>query len=242
MDRLAGVFGTLSQITLSLVLVVALMEYFGDESGHFKGVLNQDCEVCVLAVVAGVRIDCQRCAKKTVRRIDDIPEAKWNDLLDHQKRRFFECLSEQDELQFGYAVFDREKLHSMDEYHLLYQDIDLPPAWDLALAGYTYGEILYEMGAPDEQRAILEFDRISSKKQCEAVVEHVEHFVPSANIFFDGSRQNHGIQTADCLAGGIAEDIKKGTDWKDYLDSDSLYECSSTSLIQLERDLVNYSQ
>lgn len=215
------------------------MDYYGDESGHLKGVLQGDCEVCVIAVVSGDRISCARCAKRTVRRIDDIPEAKWNDLLDHQKRRLFQCLAEQDNVEFGYVKFTRESLHSMEQYHRLYQDVSFPPAWDLALAGYAYGEVLFEMGAPDDRRQPnLTFDRISSKKQSEALADHVRKFVPNVNPFISGSRQSPGVQTADCLAGGIAEDHKKGTDWLGYLEDQRVVECNNTSLIQLENDLT----
>ena len=214
------------------------MDYFGDESGQFKGVLNGDCEVCVIGVVAGTKIDCMRCPKRTVRRIDDIPEAKWNDLMDHQKRRLFECFAEQDQLEFGYALFDRDKLHSMENYHLLYNDVEFPPSWDLALSGYAYGEVLFEMGVLDDMRASFEFDRISSQKQCDAVKNHVLHFVDLQNVYYNGSRQSGGIQAADCLAGAVAEDYKKDTNWLDHLDGDDVVECSSASLIQLENRLT----
>lgn len=214
------------------------MDYFGDESGQFKGVLNGDSEVCVIGVVAGTKIDCMRCPKRTVRRVDDIPEAKWNDLMDYQKRRLFECFAEQDHLQYGYALFNRDKLHSMENYHLLYDDVEFPPSWDLALSGYAYGEILFEMDVLDDNRASFEFDRISSQKQCDAVKNHILHFVDLQNVYYSGSRESGGIQAADCLAGAVAEDYKKDTDWLDYLEGDDVVKCSSASLIQLENRLT----
>ena len=216
------------------------MDYFGDESGHFRGLLHGDCEVCVIAVVAGARIDCIRCPKKTVRNITDIPEAKWNDLKDHQKRRFFECFAEQDGIEFGYARITQEDLHTMDGYHHIYQNISFPPDWDLALTGYAYGEILFELGARDERRTCFEFDRISSKKQSEEVLEHVQHFVRDLDqAFYKGSRECPGIQAADCLAGGVAEDYKSDTDWLGYLDTDSVTDCKGLSLLQLENRLTD---
>lgn len=216
------------------------MDYFGDESGKLKGVLNGHCDVCVIGVVAGTKIDCMRCPKRTVRRVDDIPEAKWNDLLDTQKRRLFECFADQDNLQFGYSLFTRDKLQTMENYHLLYQDVNFPPAWDLALAGYAYGEILYEMGVPEERRSFFEFDRIASQKQSDAVVDHISHFVDLSNVYYNGSRQSQGIQAADCFAGAVAEDFKRDTDWKGYLDSSDIVECTHMSLLQLENLLSEY--
>lgn len=214
------------------------MDYFGDESGHLKGVLQEDCEVCVIGVVGGTRVSCGSCPKRAVRRVEDIDEAKWNNMLDKQKRRVLECFSEKD-LQFGYVQFTREKLHTMDEYHQLYQDVSFPPAWDIALAGYAYGEVLYELGAPDDRMATFTFDRISSRKQSEKLLEHVYEFADDVNPFIEGSKASSGVQAADCLAGAIAEDIRKDTDWKSYLDGVDIVECTATSLAKLETDLSN---
>lgn len=216
------------------------MDYFGDESGHLKGLLQGDCEVCVIAVVGGDRVACGSCPKKTVRRVDDISEARWYDLFDVQKRRLFECFAENDHLQFGYSIFRKRQLESLRKSHLLFQDVDLPPPWDLALAGYAYGEILFEMGAREENLATFTFDRISSQKQSEKVADHVSAFVDVDNIFYEGSRQVAGIQAADCLAGAVAEDIRKGTEYMDRLDDDAVYECTPTSIAQLEHDLHEY--
>lgn len=194
----------------------------------------------MVAVVAGDHIACAQCPKRAVRRISDISEAKWNTLLETQKRRLFECFADNEHLSFGYALFTRDQLHTLENYHLLYQDVNLSPAWDLALEGYAYGEILFEMGAREEHRCIFTFDRIASKKQSEAVAQHVRHFVPDTKVFIEGSRQNAGIQAADCLAGAVAEDFKRDTNWLDYLSDHDLVECSPASLVQLENDLTSY--
>jgi len=210
------------------------MDYFGDVSGDLRGLLNQNSKVVVVGVVAGDQVSCGRCPKQAVRRVDDIQEAKWNDLTDIQKRRLFECFADQDDLEFGYAVYDRDRLHSMDKYHYLYQDVSFPPDWDLALTGYAYGELLFEMDSPGDQRAIFTFDRVASKPQSKAVKKHVEEFVPDTNVFVGGSQQSGGIQAADCLAGAVAEDIKRDTDWIDHLDRESITTATYTSLAKLE--------
>lgn len=215
------------------------MHYFGDVSGHLRGLLTGDCEVCVFAVVGGDHVSAGKCAKKAVRRIDDIPEARWNDMRDVQKRRFFDCLaSQQDIVEYGYSVVTATQLKSLDNYHLLYQDVDL--VWDLAFTGYVYGEILFAMGADEEHRALFTFDRVASKPQCEKVAKHLSKFIPDVHVEYDGSRQSHGIQTADCLAGGIAEDTRKDTSWQSQLDRSGVTEgMNSAALAHLESSLFD---
>jgi len=218
------------------------MDYFGDASGHLKGLLTHNCEVYVAAVVAGDKISCGRCPKQAIRRINDLEEAKWSDLLDKQKRRVFECFAENQHLEFGYATFSLDMLQSLSKSHLLYQDVCFPPDWDLALEGWAYGEILMEMGAKHDRRPpVFTFDRVASKKQSEDVADHVHKFVDNVKPFIKGSRQSRGIQAADCLAGAVAEDYKSDTDWLGYLEDDRVVECSATAFIQLEHRLGEYS-
>lgn len=217
------------------------MDYYGDASGHLRGLLNGACDVYVAAVVAGDRISCGRCPKQAVRRIDDIPEAKWSDLLEVQKRRLFECFAENEHIKFGYALFTRDQLQRLKLSHLLYEGVNLPPAWDLALEGYAYGEILFEMDAKEDRRPPnFTFDRVASKAQSEDVSDHVEHFVEDIRPFIKGSRKSPGIQAADCFAGAVAEDYKSGSDWLNLLDGQEVIECSSISLLQLEHLLHEY--
>lgn len=217
------------------------MQAFGDVSGDLRGLIRGHCDVVVVGVVFGDSIQAGRCPKRTVRRVDDIPEAKWNDLTDVQKRRLFECSRESDDLSFGCAVFQRDKLHTLKDHYLLHQDVEFPPAWDLALTGYAYGEILFDKGAADARRVIFEFDRVASKPQSEAIVDHVQTFVPETKAFIEGSRQSPGIQAADCLAGGIAEDEKSSTEWCETTGEDRIHRCSESALIQLENDLDEHS-
>lgn len=212
--------------------------YFGDVSGTPRGLLQGGEEVCVVAVVAGDRQDCYRCPKRTVDHVRDISEAKWNDLTHTQKRRFFDCLSENSsDLKLGYAAFTEDDLKTVENYHKLYQDIVFPPAWDLTLRGFAYGEIVFEL-ANDPSNASIEFDRIASQPQCEAVQDAITEFVTGIHSQFKSSRQVPGIQAADCLAGGIAEQLKGGEPWLDYLDSAEVVSCKNTALIQLEHKLT----
>lgn len=195
----------------------------------------------MIAVVAGDRLAASRCSKRAVRNIQDISEAKWADFTRVQKRRLMECLQEQNHLSYGYSTFDKRHLHSLENYHLLYDDVSFPPDWDLALIGYAYGEILFELGALDDNLPVFSFDRVASQNQSDAIVEHVHQFVPRTDVFYEGSRQSYGIQTADCIAGAVREDITRGSDWLSYLSNHETVEARSATLIQLERDLSEYN-
>jgi len=213
------------------------MDGFGDVSGHFRGLLNRECEVVVVGVVMGPRIDAQRCPKKAVRNVQDIKEARWNDLTITQKRRLLDCFSDNENLQFGYSKFTRDKLVRLHSHHLLFQNVEFPPAWDLALTGWAYGEILFEHDAMEERRVIFTFDRVASKPDSNKVVDHVETFV-SVNDFAADSQSSPGVQAADCFAGAVAEDHKRDTDWLSYIDDDRVTDCTSQSLVQLEHALT----
>jgi hypothetical protein len=173
--------------------------------------------------------------------VNDLPEAKWCDLLDKQKRRLFECFGENEHLEFGYAKFTRTQLQSIGPSHLIYQDVEFPPAWDVALEGWAYGEILMEMGANHDQRPpVFEFDRMASKSQSVALCDHVREFVKKVDPFVEGSRKSKGIQAADCFAGAVAEDYSSDTNWLKHIDDDRIVECSPGALIQLQHKLVEY--
>ena len=216
------------------------MDYFGDESGHFRGLIQGDCKVCVIAVVEGDRIASGKCPKRTVRNISDVSEAKWNDLNPVQKRRLFECFAEQDNIRFGYARFTADMLHSLKNHYKLHQNVDFPPAWDLALAGCAYGELLFELDASDDYRPPnITVDRISSKPQTEKMMQFVDDYVDDATVYLKGSHQSEGVQAADCFAGAIAEDYKSDTNWQSYLDGDMVVEASYNSLLRLEHLLTD---
>jgi len=213
------------------------MDAFGDVSGHFRNLLSAECEVAVVGVALGDGILAGRCPKQTVRNVTDIAEARWNDLTDVQKRRFIDCIADEERLDFGYAKFTRDQLHSLKNHYLLHQVGGMSPAWDLALTGYAYGEILFEAGARDETRNVFKLDRVGSKPQSQVIADHISQFIPNVNPFIEGSRKSAGIQAADCFAGAVAEDHKRGTDWLSEISDDRIVRAGSTALIQLESDL-----
>lgn len=216
------------------------MEAFGDVSGHFRGLIQYEVDVVVVGVVFGDRIAAGRCPKRAVRDVTDIPEAKWNDLNDVQKRRLMECFEENDVLEFGYGLFTADHLHTLKNHYLLHQKVSFPPDWDIALTGYVYGDLLFEHGAADARRARFTFDRLASKAQAKAVGRHVKTFVPDADPVVAGSRQSPGIQAADCFAGAVAEDYKSDTEWLEYIDEERITRTSNTALAHLEHDLENH--
>lgn len=218
------------------------MQGFGDVAGHFRNLINGECDVVVVGVVFGDTIQAGRCAKQTVRNVKDVEEAKWTQLTDVQKRRFIDCLVDNNDTDLGYAKFTREQLQTLTDQYLLYQDVSFPPDWDLALTGYAYGEVLFENGANDEGHVYFEFDHVASKNQSRDIADHIEEFVPDSNPKYNSSHASQGIQAADCFAGAVAEDHKDGTDWLDPIDRDRITNCSAASLLQLENDLDSYDR
>lgn len=214
------------------------MDAFGDVSGDFRSLIKHHCPVVVVGVVMGDRMGASRCPKQTIRRVDDVQEAKWRNMNDVQKRRCVECFAANDSLDFGYALFTADDLHQLKYHYLLHQEVSFPPDWDIALTGYAYGEIMFEYGAKEERRVLFEGDRMASKPQWEAMVDHIQQFVPQVNAFMKGSQETPAIQAADCLAGAVAEDYKRDTNWLGEIDNDRLTSCSSTALIQLQNDLA----
>lgn len=213
------------------------MECFGDVSGHFRSLIQQNCEVVVVGLVIGDSVSAGRCPNKTVRNVTDVKEAKWNDLNNVQKRRLIECFRDNEYLEFGYAKYTDEDLNTLDYNFLLHQDVTFPPDWDLAITGYSYGEIMFEYGARDENRLLFHLDHVASRPQTEAVIEHVETFVDITKPFVSSSENTAGVQAADCFAGAVAEDHKGDTDWLSYIEDDRITNVSNYSLSQLENDL-----
>ncbi|APX98580.1 DUF3800 domain-containing protein [Natronorubrum daqingense] len=218
------------------------MQGFGDVSGHFRSLIIGECDVVVVGVVFGDLIQANRCAKQTVRNVQDVEEAKWSDLTETQKRRFIDCLTEHDDTYLGYAKFTRKQLRSLKDQYLLYQDVSFPPDWDLALTGYAYGELLFERGARDENRVDFVFDHVASQSDSADIATHIEEFVPGCNPKYKSSHSSLGIQTADCFAGAVAEDHKKGTDWLSTFDADRIMTCTETALAQFQNDLDRYDR
>lgn len=98
------------------------------------------------------------------------------------------------------------------------------------------------MGALDERRVIFEFDHVASMNQSEDVAEHIQRFVPDVNPYIESSHKSSGVQAADCFAGAVAEDYKRNTSWLEYLESRPMMQCSEATLVQLENQLVSYTQ
>jgi hypothetical protein len=164
-------------------------------------------------------------------------------MLPKQKRRFLERVGDEDGLSFGCAIYDRQRLMDLECYHHLFNDVCFPPTWDLALTGYAYGEILFEHGANDDRRQIFEFDRVASTKQSQAMVDHIQEFVPAVRTYIEASHNSAPIQTADCIAGAIRETkMDRGEDWSDLLTDLNISRCGSTALVQLEQDLYEYDR
>ncbi len=188
------------------------MELFGDESGHLRSLLKGEEDIFVLGVVAGNEECCMRCPKRAVRRVQDIEEARWNDLTDLQRRRLIDCLTDcEPSLSFGYVAIQREDLLDLDRHYRLYED-DLQYAWDLCVIGDCYAELVGQLTSGDNNFTFT-FDRIFSKKMSNRVTEVIQETTRGLSVQHRSSRKTVGIQTADCFAGAVREHLLKGQPW-----------------------------
>jgi hypothetical protein len=213
------------------------VRYFGDASGDLRGLRDQNCQVYVVSVVRGEVHECRRCAKRTVQQVENVPEAKWNNLREVQKRRAFDILAESD-LDFGIAKITWVELHQLDDAYLLHEG-RFRRDWDIALEARAYAEIVSMLGTESTQIDFT-FDRVASASQSDDIVEWIKQINPQIFPDFTGSRQEHGIQTADCLAGAVAEDHKRGTTWVDKISDDRIAICDETVLSNFQLQLHTY--
>lgn len=165
-------------------------------------------------------------------------EAKWYDMQFKEKRRFYECFNDfNPPLSYGYATFTKDDFTKLKNHYKLFEDVSFPPIWDVAIRGYAYAHILAEMGAINH-RSVFKFDRPSSKKEGDKIAEVIGNLVPSVAASHHSSRSLRGIQTADCLAGGIAEEMKGGEPWLNHIDDpESSVDCKGLALAHIEMQL-----
>lgn len=209
------------------------MDLFGDESGTLRSVLSGREEICVIAVVGGDQMDCARCPKKAVRRVPDVTEARWSDLMDDQKRRVLDCLQAED-LQFGVCRITPDALNRLTDAYKLHQDC-LSPAWDLVLKGYAYAELVAAIDSGG-QRSRFRFDMVSDRSNAESIVEIVTSET-NVDADYGNSRQIKGIQAADCIAGATADRVRHDEDWIDRIADDRIVDRTDATLERLKMDL-----
>jgi|APHM01.1.fsa_nt_gi hypothetical protein len=154
-----------------------------------------------------------------------------------QKRRLFSYLSDSN-LNLGIARIQTRGLADLNGWYKLFNykfDLD----WDLALEARAYAEIVPRLSG--EQHTEFVFDRVNSPRQSDRVVSRVEELLNDTDVSFEGSRQEKGIQTADCLAGAAAEDERHDTDWLDKLSEGRLIECGDAVLSRFDISVHTYN-
>lgn len=218
-----------------------VVHLYRDESGTLRSVLRGEEEVFVLGVVAGEQFDCAGCAKRAVRDVSDLSEAKWNDLTELQKRRAVDCFREKTDLSFGYVAIERETLLDLNGHHLLFQNDVFDTDWDLLTIGHAYRELLDALPVSVTSQGRFRFDKLASQSISNEVLDLVEARWPDLDVDHGSSRQTRGIQAADCFAGAVAEDIRKNTAWCDTLDSQRIVDASEETLIRLQQLLHDES-
>lgn len=202
------------------------MELFGDESGHLRSLLDGDCNLFVISLVAGDPARCRACPKRAVRNVQDISEARWCDLTEIQKRRMIDCLVDCGaDLSYGYVAIEHADLHDLERHYRLYED-DLRYAWDLCIIGDCYAELAGQLIDGRASDCRLTFDRFMSQKMSDRIIEVIHETRSDLVVEHGNSRQVGGIQTADCFAGAVREHLQEDEDWLDSFD-DNLVTCGT---------------
>jgi hypothetical protein len=193
------------------------MPAFGDESGNFRNLLSGNEPYFVLAVAAGERTACGACAGRTIRLSDSMKEAKWNDLVDVEKRRFLESVSDRS-VQVAYAVAERSDFDRMRHSYALYDETRMHVRPTSFVTGAMYAALLLSF---EESVRTFEFDKVWSDDISAAVVDVLNEVGTSFDATPVISSQSKGVQTADCAAGAVREHALSGgwqsalRDWSD---------------------------
>lgn len=217
------------------------MQLFGDESGHLRSILQGDCDLFVVGLVAGDSTRCRSCPKKAVRNIQDINEAHWSELTQTQKRRLVDCLTaSEEELSFGYIAIEPADLHELDKHYRFYEE-DLEYAWDLCVIGDCYAELVLQLVDGGATNPTFTFDEFMSGKMSNRIVDVMADRVDGVSIEYGNSRQISGIQTADCFAGAVREHLSGDRNWLDEFDSHNIVCGTEYALATVERRLYEGS-
>lgn len=92
----------------------------------------------------------------------------------------------------------------------------------------------------DEERVVFYPDQFASTKQQQQLETLIEEQLGTVVAHTASSKQKSGIQTADCLAGGIREQKSGGEPWLDHLSEPvSVPNQNYWALTQLEHRLSN---
>lgn len=202
------------------------MHYFGDISGNYGSLIEGSCDVVVHAIVAAEdQHSAGSCAKKAIRQLGNVKEAKWNQLPDVQKRRVADSFVEKVQfIDFQYAVVRLKDLKRMyANYHLF--DGGGPNADLLPRVIGTVYSILFTDHIADKSScgsSSMVFDTVYSSEKSSEVVDEIESATPDSEQFHTldwGRSSNHrGIQTADCFAGMVAEHELGLDNWSFQID------------------------
>ena len=216
------------------------MDYFGDESGNFPSVIEGEQSVFSVAVVSGDPVDTSRCSRRAVRDIRPLSEAKWRHLQDLHKRRYVDCLNDHsNDLRGAYAILTDSKIDSVSQSYRLYQaEEELGLRGDEFVIGALYSALLLHLEAAFTNEATFTFDKYVGSSPSENICSVLEEKV-DLDIRFKQSTKSKSIQTADCVAGAVAEDHKKDTEWTEEF-PDSISDQSNYGYWMIEELLKDW--
>lgn len=209
------------------------MRAFGDESGHLRGVFNGSEECFSLGLVYGSNLDCQRCPQRALRRLEDVPEIKWADLRDFQKRRIMECISEEVKRVYWISI-DQEMLNGLSHSYALYNHDVFDIGRDLAIMAIGYLEMLFPIDTTPNNHYEFTFDQLFDSNTSESLSTYINDYLSCWEVQFGNSRRFAGIQTADCIAGAASEDYSSNSNWLNILSDEMCRSVTNELLIQIE--------
>lgn len=214
------------------------MPLYGDESGHFRSVLEGEDDVVVVAVVSGPENACIRCPSRTVDRRGELDEAKWSDLNDVEKRRFADCLRDsQDSLKCGFAAFSRDALHRMSYSYRFHEEGKFEYNRDVSAMAWCYCELVSQI-VPNDQRDTIVFDQFFHRSQSENLKEMLSQRVNDRiSVEYDTPHGSKGIQSADCIAGAVSEHRRGGYNWLERLDESTVIDATDPVGAHIQHEL-----
>jgi len=189
-----------------------------------------------MGIVYGNELDCQRCPQRTLRRLDDVPEVKWNNLRNHQKRRVIECIDDEIE-RIHWITIDRQMLNDLDHSYALYNHDVFDIERDLAIIAIGYREMLFPIDTSSGNQYEFIFDQLFDSHTSGAVNSKINRSLDEWSVEYGNSRRIGGIQSADCVAGAASEDYSTDSDWLDIIAEDKSESFTDEMLMRVEHRL-----
>lgn len=222
------------------------MWVFGDISRQYgQVVLSQEATLVHVIVAADDKFICSRCPQRTVKRVQRLDEAKWYELTSKQKRRFVECIVDiGSNFACYYTRFTTEHLLSASRPHCWFGDESLDHDVITKVIGRVYSCLIEHClrDWPTTPAPLhVAFDRVYAHRKSDVVENVILSRLSDMNVESVSavdSTGTKGVQTADCLAGMIAEHALGLADWRSVESSDNIVDCTDMALDEIDATLL----